>query len=88
MNKHPKRGYENNPRTLNTDVDYEKVQMKHDFENQYEYFSEDIDEQFTEPLLDELYINMFVDSKNVHNKVTGILIIGLFSVMGSTPKTW
>ena len=38
--------------------------MKYDYGNQYENFSEDIDEQFPEPLLDELVIHVFVDVKS------------------------
>ena len=43
-------------------ADYDNVQMNYYFENQYAYFSEDIDKHFTEPLLDELDIRVFVDS--------------------------
>ena len=35
LNNHPKRGYVINPQTLTIDVDYENVQMKHDFGNKY-----------------------------------------------------
>ena len=34
--------------------------MKYGFGNQYSYFSEEIDEQFPEPLIDELDINVFL----------------------------
>ena len=62
--------------------------MKYDFGNQYAYFSEDIDEHFPWPLLDELYIHVFVDSDHGHNKVTGRLITKFFSVLESTLTTW
>ena len=61
--------------------------MKYDFENQYEYFSKDIGKHFPEPLFDELDIHVFVDSDRGHDKVIGISITGLFSVVGTTPTT-
>ena len=57
----PKRGYAINPQLLTIDAGYEKFQMKYDFGNQYAYFSEEIDDQFTEPLLVELDIHVFLD---------------------------
>ena len=57
----------------------------YDFGNQYAYFSEDIDDKFTEPLIDELYIHVFMYAGHGHAKVTVISITGLFSVLGSTP---
>ena len=62
--------------------------MKYDAGNQYAYFSEQIDDQFPETLLYELDIHMFVYADYGHNKVTDRQIIGLFSVVGSTPTTW
>ena len=52
--KYPKIGYTINPQTLTVHDDYEKVQMKYYFGNQYAYFIEDIYEQFPEPFLDDL----------------------------------
>ena len=88
LKKYPKRGYAINQQPLTIDGNYEKVQMKFDFWNQYEYFSEEIGNQFPESILDELYIQVFVDSRHGHDKVTGISITGLLSVVGSTPTTW
>ena len=88
LKKYPKMWYAINPQPLTIDVDYEKVQMNHDLGNHYAYFSEDIDEQFLEPFLDELGIRVFVDYKRGHEKVTGRSITWLFSVVGSTPTTW
>ena len=88
LKMYPKRGYAINPQPLTIDDNYERVQMKYDFGNQYSYFSEDIDYQFTKPLLDELDIHMFVDDGHEHYKVTGRLITGLFSVVGKTTTTW
>ena len=62
--------------------------MKYDFVNKYAYFSEEIGNQFPESILDELYIHVFVDARHGHDKVTGISITGLLSVVGSTPTLW
>ena len=86
--KYPKRGYVINLQPLTVYANCEKFQMKYGFGNQYAYFSEDIDENFTEPLLDEFNIHVFVDSNHGHDKVTGRSIAGLFSVVVSTPTTW
>ena len=61
LKKYPKRGYEIKlqPPTINSG--YEKFQIKYYLGNQYAYFSEEIDEQFPEPLPDELEIQVFVD---------------------------
>ena len=88
LKKYPKRGYAINTQALTIDADYDKVQMKYDFVNKYEYFSEDIDEKFTEYLLDDLGIHVFVDADHGHYKVTGRSSTGLFSLVGSTPTTW
>ena len=48
----PKQGYEINPQTLTVNVEYEKVQMKYNFGNQYAYFSEDIYDHLPGPILD------------------------------------
>ena len=87
LKKYPKRGYEINPQPLNIDAYYEKVNMKYDIGNDHEYFSEDIYDQFTEPLLDEFDIHVFVDANHGHKKVTGISITVFFSVVGPTPTT-
>ena len=62
--------------------------MKYGFEKKYACFNENIYDQSTEPLLDELDIHVFVDAEHRHEKVTGRLINGLFSVVVSTPTTW
>ena len=71
LKKYPKIGYANNPQPLTIDANFEKVQMKYDFGNQYAYFSEEIDEKFPEPLLDQLDIRVFVDANHRRNKFTG-----------------
>ena len=88
LKNYPERGYAIKLQPLTIDANYEKVHMKYDFVNQYAYFSEYIDDQFSEPLLDSLDIHVFVDIGYGHNKVTGISITGLFLVLGSTPTTW
>ena len=88
LKNNPKRGYEINPQPLNIDVNDEKFHMKYYFENQYAYFSEDIDEKFPETLHDELDIHVFMDANHGRDKVAGIFITGLFSVVGSTPTTF
>ena len=88
MNNYPKRWYEIDPQLLTIAANYGKVQMNYDFLNQYVYFSEDIDEKFTEPLIYELYIRVFVDSNHVYDKNTSIFITRLFSVVVSTSTTW
>ena len=60
--------------------------MKCTFGNQYAYFSEDIDLQFIEPLLDCFYIHVFVDSDNGHDKVTGRFITGFLVVVSTSTK--
>ena len=52
--------------------------MKYDFVNKYAYFSEEIFDQFPEPLLYELDIHLFVDDVHGHYKVNGISITGFF----------
>ena len=76
-----------NPQPLTIGAYYEKVHMKYGFGNHYAHFSEEIDEQFPEPILDELDIHMFVDGKHGNDKVTGRPITGLFLVVFSTPTT-
>ena len=82
LKKYPKRGYTINPQPLTINVTYEKVQMKYYFVNQYLYFSEDINEHSTEPTLDELYIHVLVYDDHRKEKFAGILINGLFLVVG------
>ena len=82
MKKYTKQGYKINPQPLTIDSDYEKVYIKYDFGNNYEYFIENIDEKFTEPLLYELDILFFVYNNYGQNKVTGTSITGFFSVVG------
>ena len=50
-------GYEINPQPLTINMEYNKVELKMDFGNQYSYFQEYIDDIFPEPLFDELYLN-------------------------------
>ena len=52
--------------------------MKCDLGNNYAYFSEEIDDQFPEPLLGELDIHVFVNTNRGHDKFTSRSIIRLF----------
>ena len=85
LERYLKRGYTINPKPLIVDANYDKVQMKYDFGN---HFSEEIENQFPEPLLDKLYIRVFVYANRGHGKVTGRSITAFFSVVVSTPATW
>ena len=62
--------------------------MKYYYGNLYAHFIEDIDDKFTEPLLDKLDIYVFLDANHRHDKVTGRSVTGLFSVVRSTPTIW
>eukprot|EP00957_Ditylum_brightwellii_P142468 10853891-Ditylum_brightwellii.AAC.1 len=66
-------------------VEYEKVEVKQDFGNQYIYFNEVLDPQFLEPLFEEIAIHLICNADHGHDKVTGRSITGLFGVVGSTP---
>ena len=87
LKKHPKRGCTINPQLLTIDADYDKVQMNHDFGNQYAYFSEYMYYYFSEPLLDELYIHVYMDANHGYDKVTGRSKTISFVVL-STTTTW
>ena len=87
MKQYPKLVYEINPQPLTVDADYEKVQMKYDFGNKYEYFSEYIDENFPEYILGELDVHVFVHANHGQYKVTGRSITGLFPVVASKTTT-
>jgi len=77
-----------NPRAPNIPTQYENVEIKQDFGNQYQYFIEDVDPRFPEPLLPELSVNIFVDSDHAHDKPTGRSITGILAMVGSTPTVW
>lgn len=88
LKKYTERGYMINPRDPNIPTQYENVEVKQDFGNQYQYFIEDVDPRFPEPLLPELSINIFVDSDHAHDKTTGRSITGILAMVGSTPTVW
>ena len=87
-NKHPKQGYAINPQPLTTNMEYKKVDLNMDFDNQYSYFQEEIDDRLSEPLFDEFDLKCFVDADHGHDKVTGRSTKGLIYVLGSIPKNW
>ena len=49
---YPKIGYAMNPHPLTIDSDYDKVHMNYYYGNKYVYFSQYIDDQISEPLID------------------------------------
>jgi len=88
LKKYPRLGYTVNPAPPSIDHDYQQVELKQDFGNQYAYFNEDLDPRFPVALVPELDINIFVDADHGHDKVTGRSITGLVAFVGSTPVTW
>ena len=88
LKKYPRRGYIINPKPPKIAAEYQRVELKQDFGNQYRYFTEDVDPRFPKPLLPELDINIFCDSDHGHDKVTGRSITGIISFVGSTPVDW
>ncbi|MGH7955023.1 MAG: reverse transcriptase domain-containing protein [Gloeomargaritales cyanobacterium] len=86
LKKYPKLGYFINPESPRVEIQFEKVEP--DFGHQYDYFVEELDPRFPEPLLNELDINIFADSDHGHDKVTGRSITGLIGMVGSTPTMW
>jgi hypothetical protein len=45
----------------------ETVKLKEDFGGQYQYFQEDLDPKFPEPLVPEMDINIFVNANHAHD---------------------
>ena len=88
LNFFSNRGYIIDPQALTIDDNYDKVKMKYDLGNKYAYFSEKIDDDFPKYLLDELEIHVLWYAEHSHDKVTMILITGLFSVVESKTTTW
>ena len=88
MKKYPKRGYALNPQPLTIYMQYDKVEIKMDFVNQYSYLQEEIYESFLEPMFEELYPTIFLYADHGHDKVTVISITGVILVVGSIPLTW
>ena len=88
LRKYPNHGYTINPKPPNIDSKYETVKLKEDFGGQYQYFQEDMDPKFPDPLVPEMDINIFVDANHAHDKVTGRSVTGLLCFVGSTPVSW
>ncbi|MGH7955350.1 MAG: Ty1/Copia family ribonuclease HI [Gloeomargaritales cyanobacterium] len=86
LKKFPKKGYVIHPLPPKVDIPIES--LKHDFGHQYDYFTEELDPRFPEPLLQELEINIFADADHGHDKTTGRSITGILAMVGSTPTTW
>jgi len=77
-----------NPVEPDIPTQYQHVAVEQDFGNQYQYFNEDIDPRFPQPILPELQINIFVDADHAHDKTTGRSITGLLAMVGCTPTIW
>jgi hypothetical protein len=88
LKKYPKHGYAINPTPLKMDVQYEEVELKLSFGNQYSYFREEMDPRFPEPLFEEFDAHGFCDADHGHDQITGRSITGLFTVVCLTPMTW
>ena len=72
------------------DLVYEEPleEFRADFEDQYEYASEEIDLAFPEPKGKLIATSIFFDSDHVHDTETRRSISGVFIVVGSTPISW
>ncbi len=60
----------------------------YDFEDQYAYAHEEIDDRFPEPKGPELPVSIFFDSDHAHDKKTGRSISGVITMVGCTPISW
>jgi hypothetical protein len=78
----------NNPNPPTFDLEYKKTILRQEFGGQYNYFREELDPRFQEPLLRELDINVCCDSEHGHDKVTGRSITGLTIFVVSMPIIW
>ena len=83
MKKYPKKGYTIDPSLFSSDFQSHKATRN--FNYQYDYFTEQDDLQFSDPILTELDTIVFVDANHNHNTVTGKAITGLLSFIVSTP---
>ena len=78
LKKHPERGTEQTRMS-------EMKAVKPDFGNQCCEFNEEMDDEFPEPLMDEIGITIIVDSNHGHGKATGKSTTCLTSLLGSKP---
>jgi hypothetical protein len=62
--------------------------MTHDFEDQYAYAYEEIDERFPVPKGKELPVSIFFDSDHGHDRKTGRSISGVIVMVEHTPIVW
>jgi hypothetical protein len=69
----------------NMDV-LEEVTTSYDFDDQYAYAYEEIDECFPEPIGKELLVSIFFESD--HERKTGRSISCVIVMVGCTPITW
>lgn len=62
----------------------QEIPSGYDFEDQYVYAYEDIDEHFPEPKGNELPVPIFIDNYHAHDKKTGRSISGVIVMVGCT----
>lgn len=72
---------------MNRDL-LQQVPMTYDFEDQYAYAYEDIDECFPVPKGKELPKSIFFDSDHGHDRKTGRSISGVIVMVGCMPIMW
>jgi hypothetical protein len=65
----------------------QEITSSYDFEDQYAYAYEEIDERFPKPKHQELPVSIFFDSDHAHDRMTGRSISGVIVVVGCTPIT-
>ncbi len=66
----------------------EEFHNSYDFEDQYAYAYEEIDERFPDPLGKELPVSIFFYSVHGHDRKTGRSISGVIVIEGCTPIMW
>jgi hypothetical protein len=72
---------------LTSDV-LQEITTSHDFDEQYAYDFEEIDERYPEPIGKELPVSIFFVSDHGHDRKTGRSISGVIVMVGCTHITW
>ena len=75
---------QNNPKTQGGGIEINKDLTK-ELNNEYTYYSENIDSNLPDPLFDEMDITVFVNYEHAHNKLTIIPITGIIIFVDRTP---
>ena len=79
----PKKGWNIDPYPCLADFPSNKVTAQ--FNHQYYYSSEHLDQSFLEPLCDELASTIFADANHSHDSVTGKAILGFLCFVVNIP---